>query len=87
MTKKQTRISPITTDDQGRYRWTVTGSRDLEEGAMTLEYATNGAGAGLFEWTGGEWKQLLGTCQFSLNVSRSARRGRVVRYFTQDDAR
>lgn len=51
------------------------------------EYCTNREKEGLFKWdsTRGEYRQILGTCQFSLNQStRSGQRAMIARRFADD---
>lgn len=86
-------VGPIRRLSDGGYAWKVTG-----HDWVTKSYFTDWRGEGLWvkdSWNGstvvhhdgrysavGDDKQLLGTAQFSLPKSPSARRAKVVKYFT-----
>lgn len=69
-------ITNLTPYREGGWQWDLTTESDVSEEMVTREYRTNLEGEGL--WCDG--KQVLGTCQFSLNVNDV--RGKIRRFFT-----
>lgn len=80
------------------WEWTLT-TLDWDGRESTTTYRTNGDGEGLWQWaaTGNswypdgrslkEWKQTVGTCQFSLPNGRHATDNRIRRYFSWEPNR
>lgn len=49
------------------------------------EYRTNRMGEGLWKWEKHDWKQILGTCQFSLTQKTySGKRKAIYEYFKEE---
>jgi hypothetical protein len=69
-------ITNLTPYRDGGWMWNVTTESEVSDEMVTREYNTNPEGEGL--WCDG--KQVLGTCQFSLNVADV--RGKIRRHFT-----
>lgn len=71
-------ITNLTTYRDGGWQWKVTSESQISDELITTKYRTNYEGEGL--WCDG--KQILGTCQFSLNVKDV--RGKIRRFFAQN---
>lgn len=69
-------ITNLTTYREGGWQWDLTAESYVSEEMLTRKCRTNHEGEGL--WVDG--KQVLGTCQFSLNVKDV--RGKIRRHFT-----
>lgn len=79
-------ISPIVTNEDGSYSWTVNGeaywTTSHGDGLFTSTYKETKDHQGNIWMSGDHNKQLTGTCQFSLrDLSASARRARVIAHF------
>jgi hypothetical protein len=68
-------VSPIRRAEDGGFQWTVL---DPSYSPVTQRCNTNKEGRGL--WRDGQ--QILGTSQFDLNCSPSARRARVMKFYS-----
>ena len=78
-----TKLSSITTDQDGRKRFTTTHHDEYRPTDYTQEWFTNRDGEGLFYDAGSEIKQVLGTSQLSVNGN--AGRAHVLFHFLKDD--
>lgn len=85
MTTTDTTISSIRQTDAGHWTWTVTAMGwDGEMSTATWRTDRYGSGLWVRDDRRGEWKQILGHTQFSLNCAPSTRRRRVVEYFNNE---